>query len=69
MAESRRQRDRGQGMRPAQEVACLIQAVERERCRGVRRATNARDKALLKLLVEAGLRLAQSIGTHHAAVF
>lgn len=43
------------------EIARLVQAVERERRRGVRRATDARDEALLKLLVEAGLRLAEVI--------
>jgi site-specific recombinase XerD len=45
-----------------EEVARLVQAAERERRRGVRRRTDCRDEALLKLLVEAGLRLAEIVG-------
>jgi len=49
-----------------EEVARLVQAVERERRRGVRRATDARDEALIKLLVEAGLRVAEVVDLDRA---
>ncbi len=48
------------------EVARLVQAVERARRRDVRRATDIRDEALLKLLVEAGVRLAEVVGLDRA---
>lgn len=44
------------------EIARLVQAAERERRRGKRRATDPRDEALVKLLVEAGLRLGEAVG-------
>ena len=57
-----------QGPRALQkeEVARLVQAAEREPRRGVRRCTDRRDEALLKLLVEAGLRLAEVVGLDRA---
>ncbi len=48
------------------EVARLVQAVERARRSDVRRATDVRDEALVKLLVEAGLRLAEVVGLDRA---
>jgi len=48
------------------EVARLVQAVERDRRRDIRRATDIRDEALLKLLVEAGLRLSEVVGLDRA---
>jgi len=52
-------------LRPG-EVARLVQAVERERRPDVRRTTDIRDEALIKLLVEAGLRLAEAVGLDRA---
>lgn len=43
-------------------IAKLRQAVERERRRGHRRVTDPRDEALVKLLVEAGLRISEAVG-------
>ncbi len=49
-----------------EDVARLVHAAECERRRGMRRATDLRDEALVKLLVEAGLRLAEVVGLDRA---
>ncbi len=53
---------RGPRALEAVEVARLVHAAERERRRGRRRATDARDEALVKVLVDAGLRLSEAVG-------
>ncbi len=44
------------------DVARIVYAAERERPEGGRRATDTRDEALVKLLVETGLRVAETVG-------
>lgn len=44
------------------DVARIVHAAERERLHGGRRATDRRDEALIKLLVETGLRMAETVG-------
>jgi len=44
------------------DVARIVHAAERERLDGGRRPTDIRDEALVKLLVETGLRVAETVG-------
>jgi len=68
LVEAPRQVARGPRALDAGQIAKLVQAVERERRRGKRRVTDPRDEALVKLLVEAGLRLSEAVGLDVADV-
>jgi len=50
------------------DVARIVHAAERERSEGGRRATDLRDEALVKLMVETGLRVAEAVGLDVAEV-
>lgn len=68
LVEAPRQVARGPRALDAGQIAKLLQAVERERRRGKRRATDPRDEALVKLLVEAGVRISEAVGLDVADV-